>query len=123
VAASTDREGIEIFLARWPHGQHADAAHLRIAELRRGSQEMPYALLSAGLLFAFIGLIVFGWGYQQKSISLSVLTTQAEGALKPKDVFKECDKCPEMVVVPSGSFTMGSPDNDKERYDSEGPQH
>jgi len=28
---------------------------------------------------------------------------------KPKDVFKECDKCPEMVVVPAGPFTMGSP--------------
>jgi formylglycine-generating enzyme required for sulfatase activity len=36
------------------------------------------------------------------------LTVSEESALKPKDSFKECDVCPEMVVVPAGSFTMGS---------------
>jgi formylglycine-generating enzyme required for sulfatase activity len=51
------------------------------------------------------------------------LSAAEECALKPKDVFKECDKCPEMVVVPSGSFTMGSPESDAERYNDEGPQH
>src|SRR5262245_7828790 len=30
-------------------------------------------------------------------------------ALKPGDSFKECDDCPEMVVVPAGEFTMGTP--------------
>lgn len=35
------------------------------------------------------------------------LTAAEEAALKPKDGFKECDVCPEMVVVPAGSFTMG----------------
>jgi formylglycine-generating enzyme required for sulfatase activity len=44
-------------------------------------------------------------------------------ALKPKDVFKECEKCPEMVVVPAGTFTMGSPSNEEGRRDDEGPQH
>ena len=39
------------------------------------------------------------------------------------DVFKECDKCPEMVVMPAGRFTMGSPDNEPERERYEGPQH
>jgi formylglycine-generating enzyme required for sulfatase activity len=27
------------------------------------------------------------------------------GALKPGEAFKECRDCPEMVVVPPGSFT------------------
>jgi formylglycine-generating enzyme required for sulfatase activity len=35
--------------------------------------------------------------------------------LKPKDSFKDCDTSPEMVVVPAGSFTMGSPANEPER--------
>lgn len=30
---------------------------------------------------------------------------------------------PEMVVVPAGSFMMGSPDNERERHRYEGPQH
>ena len=40
-----------------------------------------------------------------------------------RDAFKDCDKCPEMVVVPAGSFTMGSPDNERDRRYQEGPQH
>jgi formylglycine-generating enzyme required for sulfatase activity len=51
------------------------------------------------------------------------LTAAQEGALKPKDVFRECDKCPEMVAVPAGSFTMGSPEAEPERTGDEGPQH
>ena len=51
------------------------------------------------------------------------LTPQRERALKPKDGFKECDACPEMVVVQVGSFTMGSPVSEENRDDDEGPQH
>jgi formylglycine-generating enzyme required for sulfatase activity len=51
------------------------------------------------------------------------LSAAEESALKPKDRFKECDNCPEMVVVPSASFTMGSPDSEKDRYKDEGPPH
>jgi len=51
------------------------------------------------------------------------LSATEERALKPGDVFKECDMCPELVVVPTGSFTMGSPASEKGRGDNEGPQH
>jgi formylglycine-generating enzyme required for sulfatase activity len=51
------------------------------------------------------------------------LTAAQERGLKPKDIFRECDGCPEMVVIPAGSFTMGSPGSEKERLDFEGPQH
>ena len=37
--------------------------------------------------------------------------------------FRDCDECPEMAVVPAGSFTMGSPSDEKGRKDTEGPQH
>ena len=47
----------------------------------------------------------------------------AEPALAPGRVFRDCpDVCPEMVVVPSGSFTMGSPESEKNRDSNEGPQ-
>jgi formylglycine-generating enzyme required for sulfatase activity len=32
--------------------------------------------------------------------------------LKALDTFTDCRECPEMVVIPAGSFTMGSPANE-----------
>ena len=35
---------------------------------------------------------------------------------------KDCPDCPEMIIVPAGSFIMGSPDDEVERRANEGPQ-
>ena len=37
--------------------------------------------------------------------------------------FKDCGYCPEMIVIPSGSFTMGSPESEDGRDKDEGPRH
>ena len=53
-----------------------------------------------------------------------VLTTAAEQMLKAGDSFKECaTDCPEMIVAPSGSFTMGSAPTEKGRQTNEDPPH
>jgi formylglycine-generating enzyme required for sulfatase activity len=41
----------------------------------------------------------------------------------PGESFRDCDACPEMVVIPAGSFMMGSPKDEEGRSDDEGPQH
>ncbi len=51
------------------------------------------------------------------------LSAAEECGLHPKDSFQECAGCPEMVVVPHGSFTMGSPETELGRMDTESPQH
>jgi formylglycine-generating enzyme required for sulfatase activity len=56
-----------------------------------------------------------------------VLAAEAERALKPGDSFREClvqDKdCPEMVVLQTGSFMMGSQSTENGRFNNEGPRH
>jgi len=58
-----------------------------------------------------------------------VLTPSVEQKLKPKDSFRECnttlghDYCPDMVIVPAGSFIMGSLPTEQGRSSDEGPQH
>jgi len=56
----------------------------------------------------------------QSVAGVDILTRERERALKPTDTFRECEGCPEMIVVPSGSYTMGSgQEQGSERY--EGP--
>ena len=49
--------------------------------------------------------------------------TRAETNLKPGRVFRDCDECPQMVVLPAGTFTMGSPAREPGHLDTEGPRH
>jgi formylglycine-generating enzyme required for sulfatase activity len=48
---------------------------------------------------------------------------RAPAARQAGDGFQDCPDCPQMVVVPGGTFIMGSPPGERGRYDSEGPRH
>lgn len=41
----------------------------------------------------------------------------------PGTAFRDCPECPEMVVIPAGSFVMGSPETETGRDKDETPQH
>ena len=43
-------------------------------------------------------------------------------SFSPGDEFQDCPECPKMVVVPAGSFMMGSPESEPKRKKTEGPQ-
>ena len=55
--------------------------------------------------------------------SAKPLSAAEERALQPKDLFKECQDCPEMVMVPAGEFLMGAPVSEQNSDDDERPQH
>lgn len=64
----------------------------------------------------FIALFAFG------HLALAQSTT-AEDPREPLSTFKDCDQCPELVIVPAGEFLMGSPVDEPQRGSREGPQH
>jgi formylglycine-generating enzyme required for sulfatase activity len=53
----------------------------------------------------------------------SVLVPVARAEERVEREFRECTDCPEMVAIPAGKFVMGSPAEERGRFDSEGPQH
>jgi formylglycine-generating enzyme required for sulfatase activity len=127
---------VEIFLRRYSEGFYGDLARQRLAELKaldalaqeenrlraleiqREAEKRRVAVVSPPVTPPN------PCSSQTTTVSLSSRSAQPlsaaeECALKSKDVFKECDKCPEMIVVPAGSFTMGSPSSEPERGDDE----
>lgn len=56
------------------------------------------------------------------AIAVSFVVASPSAAQTPATSFRDCADCPEMVVVPAGSFTMGSPPTEANRRTNEGPQ-
>jgi formylglycine-generating enzyme required for sulfatase activity/class 3 adenylate cyclase len=46
-----------------------------------------------------------------------------ETRTQPGQTLRDCDACPELIVIPAGSFNMGSPESEADRFATEGPQH
>ena len=42
---------------------------------------------------------------------------------KPGRQLRDCAACPDLVIVPAGSYRMGSPRHEEARYEDEGPSH
>ncbi len=53
----------------------------------------------------------------------SATSAADRGASATGSIFRDCDVCPEMIVLPAGSYIMGSPPSERDRQDDEGPQH
>jgi formylglycine-generating enzyme required for sulfatase activity len=77
------------------------------------------------VIFCFSGLSFIGWQVVAQEVREPVHTIELENAraAKPGSHFKDCSGCPEMIVVPEGKFTMGSPEHESGGDESERPQH
>ncbi len=57
------------------------------------------------------------------AVGLPAKPKPAKKRWQPGETFRDCEGCPQMVVLPAGAFMMGSPGWEKERDDNEGPRH
>jgi formylglycine-generating enzyme required for sulfatase activity len=105
----------------------------------RRVQALVYVLL-VGIILGLVGVMneayvkeQWNWAwtvrpYRVANFDPYVLKFEDERALEPLASFRECARdCPEMIVVPAGEFMMGSPVNEKGRFNNEhdgnGRQH
>jgi hypothetical protein len=58
-----------------------------------------------------------------RCLGIEVLVANERRCLRAASTFRDCDSCPEMVVIPAGEFMMGSPPNEEGSTDAEVPQH
>ena len=126
-AGSSEPGPINDFLSKWPDGQHAAAAKARLRELTQGpGAQRRGILIGAGATACLVAVIAGGWWtyeHQQWIASLEDTSLKVidfgEQRAKAGQPFKECDSCPEMVVIPAGNFSMGSPASEPERDNDE----
>lgn len=94
----------------------------RIGVFRYVAATLVFAVLvvASGFFMIFQGLIltVFKQHSPEKNLPQSSehqgSEVIAEERLQQGSVFKDCADCPEMVVIPAGSFTMGSSDAEQQ---------
>ena len=99
------------------------AASHTAAQRRRLRSLAPVAVLAVVLAAGAAAWWRQDWLKEETYALLNATprTMAEERALKAGDPFKECRDCPDMIVVPVGRFTMGSPEG--KGQDSERPQH
>jgi formylglycine-generating enzyme required for sulfatase activity len=77
------------------------------------------AQIFAVVLAVIVAAAATAWWHEQQlnenlfwffNVRGQPLTADRDHALQPKDVFRDCSGCPEMVVIPAGTFTMGGDD-------------
>jgi hypothetical protein len=118
-ARETNRPAdLETFLTRFGNTIYGPMAHDRLEQLKNTHVAVvapPAPAPSAPAATPAVGVF-------SPSRSATPLTAAEERALKPQDSFTECARCPEMVVVPPGSYTMGSPAGEAGHSANEAPQ-
>jgi formylglycine-generating enzyme required for sulfatase activity len=97
--------------------KQAEEAYLAKSTAARRYQRF---VVGGSTLFSLLAVLlgVAAWwnhdwlGYQLYLLrNVRALTAAQELDLKPGETFSECANCPDMVVIPAGSFMMGLPDN------------
>jgi formylglycine-generating enzyme required for sulfatase activity len=116
---ATSQVVLEDFIKRYGDSFYGTLARTRLEELKKSQvavvpqppavpEAHPFSSRSCGAPLTVLTVSLL-------TRSAQPLSAAEECALKPKNIFRECDKCPEMIVVPSGSFTMGSPKDEPDR--------
>lgn len=90
--------------------------------MRDDRRRMLFRLLDYPILRMRFSFHAYAASLAAVAMALPALAAHAD-ALRPGQVFKDCDDCPEMVVIPAGSFDMGSPASVKLGNDSTRPVH
>ena len=145
IQATADVRQLERYIAAYPNSPYRTAAEFRLNELRRQpftvTPEPPSARVrlvdrsepyQAGMMLPAgeyrVEVSADGYGTETVTVQHGGSPTTQRVALrkvglKASDPFRDCAECPEMVVLPAGSFRMGSPSHEPRRHDDEGPVH
>jgi formylglycine-generating enzyme required for sulfatase activity len=141
LADELDFEGAEVLLAQAEDIHDAPEAVHEARDNVREALELHLQQLDRSVLAAIdegrfdeaeegiTQLVALGYERSRiEALQSSLIDARIYGSFEPGQVFSDLmDRLnregPTMIVVPAGSFMMGSPDNEDDRFSNEGPRH
>ncbi len=115
IESEEDLALFERFVRNTMDSEFANLARERILRLVNESED-------AAQLERYVKAFPDGAGVQAAEYRIAVLGNVLEDRQKAHRVFSDCPHCPEMVVIPAGQFSMGSPSFEQGRNKDEGPR-
>ncbi len=121
IKESREPKDFRTYIKRYPKGRFIDQAKRRLAQLEgaRAGKGGGGLMTAAAALLVVAGLGGGGWyfyGDRLGEITLPGVKMPAFGVGEAAEAeaegpvtFADCRQCPEMTVIPAGSFLMGSP--------------
>jgi formylglycine-generating enzyme required for sulfatase activity/serine/threonine protein kinase len=105
--AQRSLDAVDGFLDAWPQGLHADDARaLRRQILDEINERKAFeAARALGTIDAYQSYID---AFPRGARVAAALQAIDDLTLRPGKVFRDCDRCPTLVVLPAGSFWQGS---------------
>lgn len=98
-------------------GQMGPATAAAIRAFEEAAGDTPSGLASQALLERLVAAEAWPEPEDEPDEAAPSLSQREIG-----ERFADCTGCPEMIIIPAGRFTMGSPPGERQRRSSEGPQ-
>ena len=102
--AAGNREAFSAYLDSYPRGRYVGLARANMARLEGAASAQQQALAEAAEKLAAERAAFEA----EQQLAGAEARKRAPAVFTPGQIIKDCADCPEMVVIPAGSFTMGS---------------
>jgi formylglycine-generating enzyme required for sulfatase activity len=106
--AAGNKEAFAVYLENYPRGRYAGLARANVTRLDGAASAQQQALMEASEKLAIERAAFESEKKLARERAVAEAAIRAAATLSPGQVIKDCTECPEMVVIPTGSFTMGS---------------
>ena len=106
--------------ADWKTGNNRHRpASLENKPEKHSRTKLTKAVATAAGITTLVAVVVIAVSLLQKSLDSDSPPPPAPSL----NTFKDCEACPELVIVPPGRFIQGYPGTERNRMQNEGPQH